>query len=134
MILGTQTHLSTLTEYNRNHHKPYHTHSMSFFAFSFIYAIAYMPFFLYVHMPYLNTSQKKSSCKAYTFSCIRISSCDGLLNLNSKASSTISSYRTISLVYFVMENVQLSIHFGLFNWGFWWFGRIVVDWMIIDMV
>lgn len=45
MILGTQTHLSTLTDYNRNHHKPYHTHSMSFFAFSFIYAIAYMPFF-----------------------------------------------------------------------------------------
>ena len=26
-------------------------------------------------------------------------------------------FETISLVYFVMENVQLSIHFGWVDWG-----------------
>jgi len=81
MIFGAQTHPSTLMNIigtTINHTILIQCH--------FSHFLLCMPF-LCTHA--LHTSQK-SSCKAYTFSSIRISSCDGLLNLNSKASSTIS--------------------------------------------
>lgn len=107
-------------EHNRNHHKPYHTHSMSFFAFSFMYA-----FFMYTCLTYI-TEIFMQSIYILEYTHILLwwpakFELKGIINN--------ILYRTISLVYFVMENVQLSIHFGWFDWGFWCFRWIV--WLLM---